>query len=47
MKIDEDKELTLINLAQLNKKKKLIETDHNAMVLEMDLNVENVKKRGA
>ena len=45
MKIDEDKELTLINLAQINKNRKLIETDHNAMVLEMDLNVENVKSK--
>ena len=45
MKIDEEKEMTLINLAQIKKNKKMIETDHNAMILELDLEIENKKTK--
>ena len=45
MKIDEEKEMTLINLAQMKKNKKMIETDHNAMILELDLEIENKKTK--
>ena len=34
MKIDEDKELNLLNLAQLKKNKRIIETDHNGLLFE-------------
>ena len=37
MKVDEEKELNLINLAQLKKNNRIIETDHNGLVLEMEL----------
>ena len=39
MKIDEDKEFNLLNLAQLKKNKRIIETDHNGLLLEMELGV--------
>ena len=37
MKVDEDKEYNLINLAQLKKNARMIETDHNGLVVEMEL----------
>ena len=43
MKIDEDREITLINLAQIKKNKRLIETDHNAIVIEMDFEMAKIK----
>ena len=43
MKIDEDKIFSLINLAQQKKNKCLIETDHNALILDMEMNVMNTK----
>ena len=45
MKIDEQKELTLINLAQIKKNKRFIETDHNAIILDMDFYMENIKAK--
>ena len=45
MKIDEDKEFGLVNLAQYKKNKRLIETDHNGLILEMDLNLKNNKPK--
>ena len=45
MKIDEDRNMTLINLAQFQKNKKFIETDHHAMILEMDFDIKNVKQK--
>jgi hypothetical protein len=37
MKVDEYKEYNLINLAQLKKNARMIETDHNGLVVEMEL----------
>ena len=41
--MDENKEFSLINLAQINKNKNFIESDHNALVMEMEIN-ENQEK---
>ena len=38
MLIDENKEYSLINLAQMKKNKRLIETDHNSLILDIELN---------
>ena len=38
MIVDENKEFGLINLAQIRKKKNLIESDHNALILEVNVN---------
>ena len=43
MSIDEKKEFSLINIAQQKKNKRLIETDHNALILEILLNKRNIK----
>ena len=43
MLVDENKEFSLINLAQINKNKNFIESDHNALVMEMEIN-ENQEK---
>ena len=43
MLVDEDKNFSLINLAQINKNKNFIESDHNALVIEMEIN-ENKEK---
>ena len=43
MIIDEEKQFNLLNLAQLKKNKRIIETDHNGLVLEMELDVGKVK----
>ena len=37
MKVDEDRELNLINLAQFKKNSRMIESDHNGLVVDMDL----------
>ena len=37
MKIDEEKEYSVMNLAQLKKNKRIIETDHNAMILDLKM----------
>ena len=37
MKVDEDKEFNLINLTQLKRNARIIETDHNGLVIEMEL----------
>ena len=39
MKIDEQRELNLINLAQMKKNNRIIETDHNGLVLEMEIEI--------
>ena len=39
MKIDEDKEMNLLNLAQMKQNRRIIETDHNGLLLEMELDV--------
>ena len=36
MKIDEDREWNLLNLAKLKKNKRIIETDHNGLLLKME-----------
>ena len=38
MIVDENKEFGLINLSQMKKNKQLIESDHNALLLEIDIN---------
>ena len=38
MIVDENKEFSLINLAQMKKNKQFIESDHNALLLEIDIN---------
>ena len=43
MQVDEDKEFTLINLAQIEKNKRMVETDHNAIDVDMELNSDNEK----
>ena len=43
MRIDEDKEYCIMNLAQQKKNNRIIETDHNAMILEMKMK-EKIKK---
>ena len=43
MIIDEEKQFNLLNLSQLKKNKRIIETDHNGLVLEMELDVGKVK----
>ena len=43
MIVDENKDYNLINLAQLKKNKRLVETDHNGLVLEMNIDVGNNK----
>ena len=45
MKVDEDKEFSLINMAQHKKNKRLIETDHNALIIDIDLNIDNDKPK--
>ena len=45
MIIDEEKDMTLINLAQIKRNKKFVETDHNAMVLEMNFNIDHKKTK--
>ena len=45
MVVDEDREFTLINLAQVKKNKRLIETDHNALIVDMEFDSEKVKTR--
>ena len=41
--IDENKEYKLINLAQLKQNNEFIETDHNSLILELEINGENCK----
>ena len=43
MQVDEDKEFTLINLAQIKKNKRMVETDHNAIIVDMELYNDNEK----
>ena len=43
MKVDEDKEYGLLNLAQFKRNCRVIETDHNGLVLDMNLQVEKNK----
>ena len=45
MKIDENKEFGLVNIAQVKKNKRIIETDHNALILDLDLKVINNKAK--
>ena len=45
MIIDEQKQFSLINLAQLKKNEKIIETDHNSMILDLKINCKNSTKR--
>ena len=40
MIIDEEKQISLINLAQLKKNSKFIETDHNSLILNLRINGE-------
>ena len=43
MKVDENKQFSLVNIAQMKKNKRLIETDNNAFILDVLLN-KNIKK---
>ena len=45
MLVDENKEFSLINLAQIKKNKKFIESDHNALVIEMEINEQQEKPK--
>ena len=37
MKVDEEKDYCLVNFAQFNKNKRAIETDHNALILDLKM----------
>ena len=43
MEVDETKKYNLLNLAQCKKNSRITETDHNGLLLDMDLNVEKKK----
>ena len=43
MKVDEEKEFGLLNLAQIKKNGRIIETDHNGLIIDMDVNLERRK----
>ena len=43
MIVDENKEFNLVNLAQLKKNKRIVETDHNGLLLDMELDVSKKK----
>ena len=45
MLVDENKDFSLINLAQINKNKNFIESDHNALVIEMEINEHQEKPK--
>ena len=45
MKIDEKKQFKLINLAQLKRNNKFIETDHNSLVLDLKINGQHFKMK--
>ena len=45
MKVDENKEFSLVNIAQQKKNNRLIETDHNALMLDILLNKKNIKPK--
>ena len=45
MKIDENKQFSLVNIAQQKKNKRLIETDHNALILDILLNKNIIKPK--
>ena len=45
MLVDENKKYSLINLAQIKKNKNLIESDHNALVLELEIKEEQEKPK--
>ena len=44
MIVDEQRDYTLINLAQIKKNQRMIETDHNAIIVEMEVETENNKQ---
>ena len=43
MKVDEDRNYPLSNFAQIKKNGKVVETDHNGLILEMNINVSQQK----
>ena len=45
MKIDEERQFNLINLAQLKKNSKFKESDHNSLILDLKINCEYPVKR--
>ena len=45
MQIDENKIFSLVNTAQYKKNNRLIETDHNALILDLELNFNKIKPR--
>ena len=45
MVIDEEKKFNLINLAQLKKNNRFIESDHNSLILDLKINCENLRIR--
>ena len=45
MQIDESKIFSLVNTAQYKKNNRLIETDHNALILDLELNFNKIKPR--
>ena len=45
MLVDENKVFSLINLAQVKKNKSFVQTDHNALILEMEIKEEKQKQR--
>ena len=45
MKVDENKEYSLVNIAQQRKNNRLIETDHNALILDILLNKNYIKPK--
>ena len=43
--IDEKKNLSLINLAQIRKNKRFVESDHNTLIFELEIKEENKKPK--
>ena len=44
MVIDEDRNYPLVNFAQIKRNGKAIETDHNGLILELNMNVSKQKR---
>ena len=45
MIIDEDKNFSLMNLAQIKKNKRFVESDHNALILELEIKEDEEKPK--
>ena len=41
MEIDEERNFCLTNVAQIKKNRKIIESDHNSLIIEFDIKIES------